>query len=280
MRNHQMFVRLGLALAAAAGVPSGANAVVFTWSPSAALPALTAGPAAFSADGISVTNFIRTTNVNNLATLKQTFSGTQIEAVKGFTLDGASVSTPGLNSTYGLYFKISPVGTFPINGSGMTVGPATYSSLDIQLVADVGHDDGSVVNNAAGIGFSNVAGTSNDVVLATGSLVSASLGLNPITGARSAKYETTFQPVASEAAFFAGPTFPVSLDIALTTPASAFQVISVDALTVLNVVGANGTAGGTAQFVPEPASVALLGVGALGLLFRERRRSKPLGSLA
>jgi hypothetical protein len=52
--------------------------IPLTWNPAGASPALAAGPATFTADAISVTNYIRTTNVNNLTTLKQTFSGVRV----------------------------------------------------------------------------------------------------------------------------------------------------------------------------------------------------------
>ena len=258
------------ALLASIHIPADAGPVTFTWDPSKATPVLTPGPAAFSADAISVTNYIRTTNANNLTTLEQTFSGTQIQTINGFTLDGMSVTAPGLNSSYGLYFQISPAGSFPINGSGAVIGPAVYSLLNMQLVADVGHDDGSVINNQAGIGFSNPAGLTNDVVLATGSLLSASLAISP-TGTRNAHYVTTFQPVASQAAFFAGPRFAVDWEEFLNSPASTFHVFQLDPLTVLNVVGADGASTGTAELVPEPGSLALL-CAALGGLFMARRR--------
>ena len=274
MADNKKVLWLGLILGAVGVAPGAAAAATFTWDPSNAIPALTGSPAAFSADAIATSNYIRTTNVNNLTTLQQNFTGTQFETVNGFTLGGAAVSAPGLNSAYGLYFEISLVGAFPINAGGTTIGPATYSSLNVQLVADVGHDDGSVVANAAGIGFSNVAGVSNDVVLANGSLVSASLGLNPATGTRSAHYVTTFQPVASEAGFFAGPSFPVSLDFSLITPGSDFQVVPVDALTMLDIGGANGTATGTAQLVVEPGSIAMLGMGLLSLVVVWRPRER------
>lgn len=261
---------LGVILALAPGAMATAGPVTFTWDPSQAAPALTSGPAAFSADTISVTNYIRTTNTNNLSTLTQTFAGDQIQTINGFTLGGAPVSAPGFNSTYGLYLRITPGGSFPINGSGVVVGPAAYSRLDVQLVADVGHDDGSVVDNAAGIGFSNAAGMGNDVVLATGSLLAASLSVNP-NGSRNARYLTTFQPVAAEAGFFAGTSSGAALEIVLNTPASAFQVIPVDSLTTLQVVGANGNSTGTAQLVPEPASIPLVLTGLLGLAFARRR---------
>lgn len=272
MAPPKILLWIGLTFGIACVVTGPAVADTFTWDPSQSTPALTNGPAAFSADALSVTNYIRTTNVNDLTTLRQTFSGLQFEVVNGFTLGGVPVAVPGLNSAYGLYFRISPAGSVPITASGVIAGPYSYSQLDVQLVADVGHDDGRVVNTVSGIGFSNAAGVNNDVVLATGSLLSASLGLNP-NGSRNAHYTTTFQPVSSEAGFFTGPNFQVNLDIALNSPATTFQVFPVDSLTFVSVVGADGTATGTVQLVPEPASVGMVGAGWIGLILIRRRRA-------
>ncbi len=126
MADNRVFWRLALALAVAA-IPGGAafaGPITFTWDPSKATPALAAGPAAFSADTMTLTNYLRITNVNNLTTLRQTFSGTHIQTIDGFTLGGASVAAPGLNSSYGLYFRINLAGSFPINASGAVIGPS------------------------------------------------------------------------------------------------------------------------------------------------------------
>ena len=280
MTSNKIALGLGVVLGATCVTRAEAVAgpVAFTWDPSGSTPALTSGPVAFTADTMSLTNYIRATNTNNLTTREQTSVGTQYQTINGFTLGGAAVSAPGLNSTYGLYLRIDFGVLFPINAAGAYVGPGSYQQLDIQLVADFGHDDGSVQVNSAGIGFDNPPGVGNDVVLASGSLLSASLAMNS-NGSRNAHYVTTFQPVAAEAGFFTGTGIGSSLDIILNTAASAFQLVPVDSLTVLNVVGADGNSTGTAQFVPEPASLALLAVGLLGLAGSRRlKHHKDLSS--
>ncbi len=130
MRHSGMVARLALALVAAAGPGAVALAgpITFTWDPSKATPALTAGPAAFTADAMSLTNNLRITNFNDLTTLRQTFSGTHIQTIDGFTLSGVPVTAPGLNSSYGLYFRINLAGSFPINASGVVIGPSVTRS--------------------------------------------------------------------------------------------------------------------------------------------------------
>ena len=254
-----------------AATPSMAGTVAFTWDPSQTTPALVSGPAAFTANSIQVTNYIRTVNTNDLTTLKQNFTGQQYQSITGFTLGGSPVAVPGLNSTFGLYFHITPAGAFPINSSGATVGPPTYSMLDMQLVADVGHDDGTLFSNAGGIGFSNPAGTANDITLATGHLITASLSRDAL-GNRKAHYLTTFTPSAAEAGFFVGPDVSLSWDEFLTTPAAAFAAIPLDALTVLNIADGDKGSQGFAQFVPEPASLLLLASGLAGFALMRRRQ--------
>jgi hypothetical protein len=46
----------------------------------------------------------------------------------------------------------------PGNGAGVVIGPASISSLNVSLLADVNDDDGTLATSAAGIGFSNPAG--------------------------------------------------------------------------------------------------------------------------
>lgn len=273
MRRYQ--VGIGVLSAAATfglGAPSMAGVVPLTWDPSQAAPGLVAGPAAFTADNIEVLNYLRATHVNDLSSLRQTFTIDQIQPITGFSLGGSPVAAPGLNSAYGLYFQLAPVGFYPINSSGTPIGPPTYTQLNMALVADVNHDNGNVLVNASGIGFSNPAGAANDVILATGSLITASVMLGA-DGVRRAHYLTTFLPDPGQAAFFVAPGFTVSWEEFLQTPAASFSSVPIDALTTINIVNGDLGSHGSAQLIPEPAALGTFAAGLLGLALLRRRCS-------
>jgi hypothetical protein len=262
---------LSVVFAAEGLVPGApANAETFTWDPSGAVPSLTVGPAAFTADNIAVTNYLHSVNTNNLVTLQQTFVEDFIQPVSGFTLHGNPVTAPGLNASYGLYFSISAIGQFPINGAGAPVGPATFSTLNMSLIADVTHDDGSVSSTQSGVSFSNPTGVLNDVTLATGTLESAALSRDT-AGLRHAHFIDTFVPSAGQAGFFVGPDIPLGWEEFLTTLPAAFQLIQVDPLTSVQLV--NGDLGSTGQvgLIPEPATLSLLSLGFVALIAGRRR---------
>ena len=67
-----------------------------------------------------------------------------------------------------------------------------YHSLTMSLMADPGNNDGVLSATASGVGFAN--GTTGDITLAMGSLISSSFQLNPTTGIRSIGHFTEFVP--------------------------------------------------------------------------------------
>jgi hypothetical protein len=231
-----------------------AGTVPFTWDPSKSTPPLTGSPASFTADNISVTNYLRSVNTNNFTTMQQTFTEEFIQPITGFTRTGSSVTAPGLDNSYGLYFTLNGTGRFPIDGSGNPAGAATFNNLSLSLVADVHHDDGTVSSTLSGVAFSNPTGVLNDVTLATGTLVSAELSRDA-AGVRHAHFIETFVPGAGQGDFFAGPTVTVDWEEFLTTLPDAFQLITIDPLTSAQLVN-GGT--GQAGLIPEPTSFVLL----------------------
>jgi hypothetical protein len=264
---------IGAVLAAHSRTPAHANPVPFTWDPSLAVPALVAGPAAFTADSALWTNYNRTVNVNDLVTLKQTVTADQYQTIAGFTRAGAPVTAPGLNSAYGLYFHINSVFSFPLSPGGVIVGPPTFTSLVVSLLADVNHDDGVMSTSASGIGFSNAAGVMNDVTLASGSLISATLTGIP-GGVRHSHFVTTFVPTAGEENFFVGPDGAPGLISFGDSLPGAFSVVPVDSQTFLTLVNGDLGSQGMSQFAPEPASIGVLAMGLFGLCYARRRRNR------
>jgi hypothetical protein len=183
----------------------------------------------------------------------------QILQVTGFELNGQPVNAAGFGRGYGLYFNINGITT--MNG-----GPPVYSVLNASLVADPGNNDGTVsATVGGGLAFSN--GTAGDFALGSGTLISASLGLDG-SGTRHAHYLDSFQSQAGEAAFF-GNLAPPLMDVVLTTPGTAFAAILQPDGTTINLV--NGGTGQVTFGAPEPASMLLVGGGLLAVFLVGRR---------
>ena len=135
-----------------------------------------------------------------------------LEQITGFTLNGASVATPGLNGTpgaagsYGLYLTCRRRLT--------VVGPPNiyhYLSGQVALMLDPGNNNGAASSTPSGLTFANTGptGAADDITLATGSLVSGHFSAAPAPGIVSiGDFVQTFQPAAAEGGFFVNPVSP------------------------------------------------------------------------
>jgi hypothetical protein len=249
---------------------------VFTWDPSGSNPPLSGAGSAFSADTAITINFLHA-----LIKPDGSFDEEFVLRIEEFQLGDQIVTTPGLNSTpgaldsYGLYFTIHETGQMGPGGTG-------FNTLDIALMGDPGNNNGTLAATTSGIAFGNSGGTgiADDIPLGIGTLVSAMMRLNPVTGVRSAHFVESFQEIVGQAGFFVTPLgVPSLLEQFLTTPPSAFAAVpQPDGTTVIMVNGGTGRA----SFIPEPSTLVLLAGGGLilGLVRRRNERSAPSLSTA
>lgn len=236
----------------------------FTWDPSNATPPLSGAGSAFTADTILMTHYL-----HSVVQPTGSFQEELLFDIDSFQLAGQTVATPGLNSTPGLSDSYDLY--FIITANGQLAPATTFDTLSISLIGDPGNNNGAITASAAGITFANTGptGVADDILLGTGTLVSATMTFDPITGVRRAHFVESFQPVPGQAAFFVSPTaFPIRLEQFLTTPPSAFSAVpGPEGTTIITVNG--GTS--VANFTPEPASLILIVTGLLCLRLTGRR---------
>ena len=167
--------------------------------------------------------------------------------VTGLENNGQPVTPKGFGSLYGLFLTIDA--TLAANNS--------FTSMNVTLWADPGNDAGTPsVSETSDPAFTN--GTANDIVLATGTLVSGSMSLDPTTNTRHADLVEQLTPTLDGTVLLDGSIKPGTLLEEQTTaplmglPFTSYPPSTDGGPTITTV------SGGTAQITLDPQGTILL----------------------
>ena len=250
---------------AAALLVAGASASAlpqFTLNPGAVAPAL-AGTT-FTGDNILISDF-STVTFDGLGG----FSDSGFLSVSAIQLGGSTFTPTGLNSTYGLYFKFSGVGTTTVGDPRLVPTIGSFTSLTYELYG---------YNGLASFGFSGNTPTetaAGEVLLASGSLISGNAVTVPTgdgsTFTPSAAAKLNFTVTPGQEAFFVDPNPFYDIAFAAFTNTTTQVEPFAGGFRIRQGGGAINFAATTP--VPEPETYALMlaGLAAVGFVARRRR---------
>jgi hypothetical protein len=276
-----------VALVISTAVCGGAIAapITFTWQPSGATPSLNGG-AIVNANNFNAADF----SSLSANTAGGAFAQTGALNVVSFLNNGSPVASPGLNSTYNIYFVYNASGTlgsFPIANGTSTLG--TLTSLTYELVGTT--SGAPPLSFSVSNGSVTITDPGADTILGYGALVPGTGFVGLVKTANgyspSENFHLTFNEclsaggvcTANESGFFVAPSAGLNLLFGNFSATDTQTTVSnVGNSSFVNVSGGGGNfvfdSSGVSS-VPEPKTYALIltGFGLLGLLGRRRRQS-------